>query len=318
MKTSRKDINQMITDRIIERIKTTGLVPWKKPWTSPDGVPRSLITRKPYRGVNAFLLHAMGYASPCWLTMNQVNALGGKVRKGEHACPVVFWKFFDEVADTPDTPGPSKRYALLRYYSVFNTEQCEGLPKDKLPSIVTSTAFCRLDEAERLVNEMPNPPQIRHDSRKASYSPLLDLIRMPPRACFHSEAGYWDSIFHELTHSSGHEKRLNRKGLMEKQEFGSDAYSQEELVAEMGSAFLCGHCGILTETEDNTTAYLKHWLERLKADPTLLVRAGSQAQKAYDYITGSEIPINQPYGQPLIGAVHNSGKDAYDNGSGDD
>jgi antirestriction protein ArdC len=317
MKTSRKDINQMITDRIIERIKITGLLPWKKPWKSPNEVPRSLITHKPYRGVNAFLLHAMGYASPCWLTMNQVNALGGKVRKGEHACPVVFWKFLDEVADTPDTPGPAKRYALLRYYSVFNTEQCEGLPKDKLPSIVTNEAFCRLDEAERLINEMPDPPTIRHDSRKASYSPQLDTVRMPPRACFHSEAGYYDAIFHELTHAVGHVKRLNRKGLMERQEFGSDEYSQEELVAEMGSAFLCGHCGILTETVDNTAAYLKHWLEKLKADPSLLVRAGSQAQKAYDYITGCEIPINQN-GLPLTGVVHTLGKEAYDNGPGDD
>ena len=168
MKTSRKDINQMITDRIIDRIKTTGLLPWKKPWKSPDEVPRSLITHKPYRGVNAFLLHAMGYASPCWLTMNQVNALGGKVRKGEHACPVVFWKFFDDVADTAESPEPNKRYALLRYYSVFNTEQCEGLPENKLPVIATNVTFCRLDEAERLVQEMPDPPEIRHDSRKAS------------------------------------------------------------------------------------------------------------------------------------------------------
>ena len=284
MKTSRKDINQMITDRIIERIKTTGLLPWKKPWKSPNEVPRNLITHKPYRGINAFLLHAMGYVSPCWLTMNQVNALGGKVRKGEHACPVVFWKFFDEVADTAESTEPNKRYALLRYYSVFNTEQCEGLPEDKLPVIATNATFCRLDEAERLVREMPNPPQIRQDSRKASYSPQLDLIRMPPRDCFNSEAEYFSVRLHETVHASGHEKRLNRKGLMEMQAFGSDAYSQEELVAEMGSAFLCGHCGILTKTEENSAAYLKHWLERLKADPSLLVRAGSQAQKAYDYI----------------------------------
>lgn len=301
MKTCRRDINQMITDRIIERIKTTGTLPWKKPWKSPCEVPRNLVTHKQYRGINAFLLHAMGYVSPCWLTMNQVNALKGKVRRGEHACPVVFWKFFDEVADTPDTPGTAKRYALLRYYSVFNTEQCEGLPKDKLPVIATAGTFCRLDEAERLVNEMPNPPQIHHDSRKACYIPQLDLIRMPPRGCFKSAAEYFSVRFHETCHSTGHVKRLNRKGLMDIQTFGSDAYSQEELVAEMGSAFLCGHCGILTKTEDNSTAYLKHWLEKLNADPSLLVRAGSQAQKAYDYITNAQ-PQDRAatIGQPLI------------------
>jgi antirestriction protein ArdC len=301
MKTSRKDINRMITDRIIERIKTTGTLPWKKPWKSPEEAPRNRITRKPYRGVNAFLLHAMGYASPCWLTMNQVNALGGKVRRGEHACPVVFWKFFDEVADSPASTEPDKRYALLRYYRVFNTEQCEGLPANRLSVTATQETFSRLDEAKRLVQEMPDPPEIRHDSRRAGYSPLQDRIRMPPRACFTNEAGYYEALFHELTHSTGHSKRLNRKGLMDRQPFGSDAYSQEELVAEMGSAFLCGQCGILMETETNSAAYLKHWLEKMKADPSLLVRAGSQAQKAYDCITGSSHQPGHPAsGQPLI------------------
>jgi len=305
MKTNRTDINRMITDRIIERIRSTGTLPWKKPWKSPADVPRNLVSHKPYRGINAFLLHAMGYVSPCWLTLNQVNGLGGRVRRGEHACPVVFWKFFDEEADTPDSPEEHKRYALLRYYSVFNTEQCEGLPKDKLPVITTNAAFCRLDEAERLVQEMPDRPEIRHDSRRASYSPQRDLIRMPPRACFHNGAGYYEALFHECVHSTGHEKRLNRKGLTDHQVFGSDAYSQEELVAEMGSAFLCGHCGILTKTEGNSAAYLKHWLEKLQADPSLLVRAGSQAQKAYDYITGAQPkPCAASKGQPLTaGAV---------------
>ncbi len=287
MNTSRKDINQIITDRIIERIKTTGTLPWKKPWKSPDEVPRNLITGKPYRGANAFLLHAMGYSSPCWLTMNQVNSLGGKVRKGERACPVVFWKFFDETEEPTERKEPNKRYALLRYYSVFNTDQCEGLPAHKLP-VITTTPFCRLEEAERLIQEMPNPPEIRHDSRRASYSPQMDQIRMPPKAYFTTEAGYYDTIFHELTHSTGHERRLHRRDLMKMQPFSSDEYSLEELVAEMGSAFLCGHCGILPETEDNATAYLQHWLKALKADSSLLIKSANAAQKAYDFILNRE------------------------------
>lgn len=301
MKTSRLDINRMITDRIIARIKTTGTLPWKKPWKSPEQMPCNLITHKPYRGVNAFLLHAMGYASPCWLTMRQANELGGRIRKGEHACPVVFWKFFDEEADTPDDATPRRRYAMLRYYSVFNIEQCEGLPANKLPAIAAESTICRLDEAERLVSDMPDPPEIRNDSRRACYIPVRDLIRLPPMACFDDAAGYYDALFHELVHSTGHERRLNRKGLMELQAFGSDAYSQEELVAEMGSAFLCGHCGILTETETNSAAYLKQWLEKLAADPSLLVRAGSQAQKAFDYIIGAQPETHAPaIGQPLV------------------
>jgi antirestriction protein ArdC len=286
MKTTRKNINQLITDRLIERIQATGTLPWKKPWSSPNEVPRNLISGKPYRGVNAFLLYAMGYACPCWLTMRQANALGGRVRKGEHACPVVFWKFFDEDEEDANTEKP-KRYALLRYYSVFNASQCDGLD-GKLPEKGSSDSVCRLDEAERLVQQMPDPPQIRYDSRRASYSPQLDRIRMPPRECFTSETGFYEALFHELIHSAGHSKRLNRKGLMELKSFGSEAYSQEELVAEMGSAFLCGHCGILRQTEENAAAYLKHWLDQLKADPSMLVRAGSQAQKAFDYILAAE------------------------------
>jgi len=121
----RTDINKMITERLIERIKQSGSLPWKKPWSSPDLMPCNLISKKNYRGVNAFLLFAMGYESPYWLTLRQVNALGGKVRKGEHSTPVVFWKFFEP--DEDEENEKSKRYALLRYYRVFNAAQCEGL-----------------------------------------------------------------------------------------------------------------------------------------------------------------------------------------------
>ena len=299
MKTTRKDINQMITQRIIERIQTTGVLPWKKPWSSSSDVPRNLITRKPYRGINAFLLYAMGYEHPCWLTMRQVNELGGRVRKGEHACPVVFWKFFDE----EEVPGetPNKRYALLRYYSVFNVSQCEGLPEHRIPQVAEQRAFLPLEEAERLVREMPDPPEIRCDSRRASYNARLDLVRMPPRECFAEASGFYEAIFHELTHASGHAKRLNRKEVACLGKRDPDDYSQEELVAEMGAAFLCGHCGILRQTEENAAAYLKHWLEKLNADPQLLVRAGSQAQKAYDYITNA-LPQTEALAapQPLL------------------
>ena len=310
MKTSRKDINEMITQRLIERISKTGELPWKKPWSSPGLVPRNLLSGKPYRGANTFLLHAMGYASPCWLTMRQANALGGKIRKGEHACPVVFWKFIgDEDNDTPNetTAGTTerKRYALLRYYSVFNVTQCEGLPEERvvIPATETKT-FDPVSEAERLVREMPDPPQIRYDSRRASYNPQRDLVRMPPREHFSSAGGFYDALFHELTHATGHEKRLNRKGVTQSTAFGSDPYSAEELVAEMGSAFLLGDCGLLKETEQNNAAYLKHWIERLKADPGMLVKAGSQAQKAYDWITTRQPePAVATLGAPLFAGI---------------
>lgn len=305
MKTSRKDINEMITQRLIERIRKTGELPWKKPWSSPGLVPRNLLSGKPYRGANTFLLHAMGYASPHWLTIRQANALGGKIRKGEHACPVVFWKFLGDDEQEQEETTERKRYALLRYYSVFNVTQCEGLPEERVVIPATETkSFDPVAEAERLVREMPDPPQIRYDSRRASYNPQRDLVRMPPREHFSSAGGFYDALFHELLHATGHERRLNRKGVTQSTAFGSDPYSAEELVAEMGSAFLLGECGLLKETEQNNAAYLKHWIERLKADPGLLVKAGSQAQKAYDWITTTQPePAAATLGAPLFAGI---------------
>lgn len=126
-------INEMITERMIERIQTTGELPWHKPWVSQDARPQNLISRKPYRGVNTFLLHMMGYAQPFFLTMKQVNGLGGHVRKGEKSMPVIFWKFVDADKKDPE----SKSYAILRYYHVFNVAQCDGIPEGKVPELET-------------------------------------------------------------------------------------------------------------------------------------------------------------------------------------
>ena len=159
MKNGRNKINEMITERMIERIQTTGELPWHKPWVSQDARPQNLISRKPYRGVNTFLLHMMGYAQPFFLTMKQVNGLGGHVRKGEKSMPVIFWKFVD--ADKKDPA--SKSYAILRYYHVFNVAQCDGIPEGKVPDAgnAGSGEQLRLHDAEQLlVADMPNKPAI--------------------------------------------------------------------------------------------------------------------------------------------------------------
>lgn len=275
-------INTMITARLIERIEATNQLPWKKPWTSVSMMPRNLVTKKNYRGVNVFLLHMLGYSSPYFLSMRQVNAMGGKVRKGEHACPVVFWKIVDA-----DDENEKQGYAMLRYYCVFNVEQCEGLPEGKVPEIgIPKREHEPLEAAESLVASMPNPPAINHARTLASYSPSMDVVSMPSPEMFVTGEEYYGALFHELAHSTGHESRVGRKAIMESSGFGSHAYSQEELVAEMASAFLCGCTGILLCTEKNQAAYLKGWLERLKSDPSMLIKAGSQAQKAFDYIMG--------------------------------
>jgi len=274
-------INTMITARLIERIEATATLPWKKPWTSVSQMPKNLITGKSYRGVNVFLLHALGYASPFFLSMKQVNAMGGRVRKGEKSCPVVFWRFVEAKEDNPDQKG----YALLRYFRVFNVAQCEGLPTGKVPEVeIPKREHKPLEIAEQLLRDMPNPPKIGYGRTLASYSPSLDTVSMPCPEWFTSREEFYGALWHECSHATGHASRVGRKAIMEPHGFGSHAYSQEELVAEMSAAFLCGWCGILLSTERNQAAYLKGWLKRLKADPSMLIKAGCQAQKAFDWI----------------------------------
>ena len=278
-------INAMITARLIERIEATNTLPWKKPWTSISLMPKNLITGKNYRGVNVFLLHMLGYASPYFLSFKQVKELGGKVRKGEKSCPVVFWKIVEAKEDNPEQKG----YAMLRYYRVFNVEQCEGLPESKVPLIeIPKREHTPLEIAEQVLANMPNPPKIGYGRTLASYSPSMDSICLPCPEWFESREEFYGALWHECSHSTGHASRIGRKAIMEPNGFGSHDYSQEELVAEMSSAFLCGYCGILLCTERNSVAYLQGWLKRLKADPSMLVKAGCQAQKAFDYILNAQ------------------------------
>ncbi|VGO14099.1 DNA primase TraC [Pontiella desulfatans] len=191
-------INAMITERLVKRIEETGEIPWRKPWASVSLMPRNLVTGKNYRGVNVFLLHMLGFESPYFLSMKQINAMGGKVRKGERACPVVFWKIVE--ADDQDDPD-AKTYAFLKYYRVFNVAQCEGLPEGKVPVIeVPKRKHDPIEVAERVVRDMQNPPRVRHGCRQASYSPAFDTVSMPNPEVFDSDAAYYAALNHELAH----------------------------------------------------------------------------------------------------------------------
>jgi antirestriction protein ArdC len=254
-----------------------GTVPWHKPWTVKTGLPRNLISKKPYRGINVFLLMAMSYESPHWLTFRQAIQLGGNVKKGEKSCPVVFWKRMKNEDQESDEP---KKAPLLRLYHVFNVAQCEGL-KDAPGEIqmpVTKPA--------EIVAKMPQPPVVKHGMAQAFYSPHEDCVGMPERERFDSEASYFATLFHELIHATGHEKRLNRASISERNGFGSNPYCKEELIAELGSAFLCGYADIVDRTIDNSAAYLEGWLKQFQNDRTLIVSAAAQAQKAADFILG--------------------------------
>jgi antirestriction protein ArdC len=286
----KNDAFQVITDRIVGLLEK-GIVPWQKPWQGGEMMPRNLVSKKGYRGANVFLLHAMSFNSPFWLTFNQARELGGCVKKGERACPVVFWKWLE--ADAPGEPTGTKNVPFLRYYSVFNVAQCEGIPPDKIPDLKGSErAHSPIVEAERIVADMPKKPEIRHGGGRACYSPSFDRVEMPQPETFRSGQDYYSVLFHELTHSTGHQSRLSRKGVASSEgewsAFGSTPYAREELVAEMGAAFLAGHAGIVERTIENSAAYVQSWLQRLKDDSKLVVQAAAQAQKAADFILGRQ------------------------------
>ncbi|QDT37680.1 ArdC family protein [Stratiformator vulcanicus] len=283
------DVYQLITDRIIELLEQ-GTVPWHKPWRSAEHAPQNLISRKAYRGINAFLLGCLGYESPYWLTFKQAKQLGGVVRKGEKSVPVVFWKWLEKRDPQTDE---IERLPLLKYYRVFHVTQCD-LPGAKVPVVEEpeEAEFEPILACEQVVENMPNAPKIEIGGGRACYAPKADVIKMPKCEVFETAEDYYATLFHELTHATGHTTRLDRDGVRELSPFGSASYSKEELVAEVGAAFLCGHCGIDTATIENTAAYVDGWLKKLRGDKKLVVQAAAQAQKAADYVLGVTFKVN--------------------------
>jgi antirestriction protein ArdC len=274
----KNDVYQIVTDRIIHLLES-GTVPWHRPWRGGNQWPQNFITRKVYRGINLFLLNAAGFPSPYWLTFKQIQTLGGRIKKGEQSFPVVFWKMFREEDDAEE-----KRIPFLRYHRVFNAAQCEGINFPGVVADIPNSTFQPVATCEQVVSAMPKRPEINHSGVRACYSPALDIVTMPEARLFNSSESYYSTLFHELTHATGHLTRLGRKEVTEPHRFGSDPYSREELVAEMGAAFLCGHCGIENQTIDQSASYIQSWLRRLKEDRKLVVQAAAQAQKASDFI----------------------------------
>ena len=274
------NVYEIVTEQVIKQLES-GVAPWRKPWRTEP--PCNLVTGKEYRGINPFLLAPQGYGSRYWLTYYQANKLGGHIRKGEHSSIVTFWKVGTEktVVDAAGNERKSRPF-LLRYYRVFNVEQTEGIA-EKLGLGNASPRTPSLDQCEAIVAGMPNCPAITQDGR-AWYRPSTDTVGIPSRTAFNSAEEYYSTLFHELTHSTGHTSRIGREGIDVLNTFGSESYSREELVAEMGAAMLCGVTGIEPITLSNSAAYLNSWIERLRGDSKLIILAASAAQKAADYI----------------------------------
>jgi antirestriction protein ArdC len=288
MKKQFTDVYQIVTDKIIALLQG-GTIPWRKPWTVDNSgrpqMPVNLVSKRPYRGINVWMLAAAGYASPYWLTYNQCAKLGGQVRAGEQSTLAVFWKR-DEIEDKKT--GETKRVFLLRYYRVFNVEQCDGL-EAKLPKVEkpkkSAKKFNPVAEAEKIVAGMPKRPEIIYNGSAACYSPMFDRVKMPVKESFDSPSGFYTTLFHELAHSTGHASREGRfAGCAEDaKQFGSEPYAKEELIAEMTAAFLCAISGI-ENTADHSAAYIKGWLKALKNDHKMVVHAAAAAHRAADYV----------------------------------
>jgi len=277
--TTKKSAAEIITDAIISKLES-GVVPWRKPWNGSVNAPKNLVSGKAYRGINAFLLSCTGFASPYFLTFKQVQDKKGLVNKGAISFPVVFWS---NVTVEDRESGDEKNIPFMRYYRVFNVEQT-NLP---IPPIMENPLeFNPIEEAEKIVAAMPSCPEIRYGQAKAFYSPSLDYVNMPKHELFESPEGFYSTLFHEISHSTGHASRVGRKGVTESNYFGSHEYSKEELIAEMSAAFLCGEIGIIPATLDNSAAYIKSWLRALKSkdNKNMVITAASAAQKAVDFI----------------------------------
>lgn len=285
------DTAQKVTQAILSALEK-GTVPWRKPWEVRADV--SFSTHRPYRGINPFILSATrslkGYASPVWITYNQARKAGGSVRAGEKGTAVVFWKFLDVKDRAPDAPPDAKkRVPLLRYYTVFSLDQTEGVTLPKSLCVKREDAVPPLERAEEVLSAMNNRPAIQHGGDRACYSPATDQIRMPAREAFHSTEEYYSTLFHELSHSTGHDSRLKRfpkETVLSP--FGSPDYSFEELIAEMSACYVLSECGVFDTVKENSAAYIEHWSKQISDDPGAFIRACGKAQKAADYLLGMQ------------------------------
>jgi antirestriction protein ArdC len=276
----KRDLYAEVTARILADLKT-GAAPWIKPWSATPGAntPCNAVSNRPYSGCNVVLLwmaQAAGYRTPRFLTFKQALELGGHVRKGERGTKVYFVKRL-EIRDDEETS--TRLVPMMREYTVFNVDQCDGLP-----DIVTAGKPMRVrnpDARDDLADQFlrATGADIREGHSEAYYVPSRDFISMPAFGAFKGADHFYGTVFHELIHWTAHGSRLDRDL---KNRFGSRNYAGEELVAELGAAFLCAEFGF--DGDLRHAGYIGHWVEILKADKRAFFTACSQASKAADYL----------------------------------
>ncbi|ODS56445.1 MAG: antirestriction protein [Acidobacteria bacterium SCN 69-37] len=287
--TERQDVYTRVTSRIIADLEQ-GVRPWHRPWNA--GHTEGRITRPlrhnftPYRGINILLLWAEsmanGYRANVWMTYRQAQALGAHVRKGEHGSLVVYADTFNKTGVNDKGEEVAEAIPFMKGYTVFNVDQIEGLADTYLPAAPPpESRLALIEQAERFC--AATGATIRHAGNMAYYAPSTDVIVLPVPEAFRDAESYAATKAHELCHWTAHPSRLDRT--LGKR-FGDDAYAAEELIAEMGSAFLCADLGITPETRDDHASYLDHWLKVLKADRRAIFTAASHAQRAAEFLHG--------------------------------
>ena len=289
MKTNKTNIYDQITSQIIAELEN-GIIPWQKPWTNGSFMGCiSHTTGRPYSLLNQWLL---GGRAGEWLTYKQIQDEGGRVRKGEKASTVVFWTFVEKVTDTKDEEtGEEKKvveaYPVLKGYTVFHIDQTEGI-KPRFNNEAVKYEHTPIEAAEAAVETYINRDGLKlkiENSDRAFYRPSTDSVTVPKREQFKVTEQFYSTLFHELTHSTGHESRLNRLGVAGLHYFGDTEYSKEELIAEIGAAFMCQTVGIdCAKAFKNSVAYIQSWLGALKNDKKLIVAAAAKAEQAVNYM----------------------------------
>jgi antirestriction protein ArdC len=299
----RIDIYSRVTGRILADLER-GVCSWLKPWTSSGA--RIDVPRRhngiPYRGINVLILWAeamdRGYSFPLWMTYRQAIELGAHVRQGEHGTTVVYADRIVKTETDDDGSETERAIPFLKAYTVFNTAQIDGLPAHYYPQPPAGSDKVQLiDNAERFI--AATGAVIRHGGDKAYYSPRLDIIQLPEPAAFRDGESYTATKAHELTHWTAHESRLKRE--FGAKRFGDSGYAREELVAELGSAFLCAGLGITPEPREDHASYLAHWIAVLKEDKRAIFAAAAHAQKAVDFLHGLQPDAQPAPSEPAAG-----------------
>jgi len=282
---SQAEIREAVTNKIVAALKSGAVPFWRQMWAKSEhsGRPTNAVSGKSYRGINQLLLSLSGHGSKYWATYNQWKSLGGQVRRGEKGTTAILYKPIKKTKINDVGEEEVSSFPLMRSFHVFHLSQIDGDLKQfrDTPRPDSETTFQEFGPAEEVFAATGS--DLRFGGDRAFYSPSSDYIQMPQKEAFKNETSYYSVLAHETVHWTGHENRLNR--LKKFARFGSESYAVEELVAELGAAFLSTELG-LPQSDDlsNVTAYLGHWLKVLERDHTAIFTAASAASKGVDFI----------------------------------